>query len=145
MTMPHYKAFFDKEYLGAWDLPRDITVQIEAVTKAKLEGTGQIKANSKPILAFRGTEKRLIVNATIGATIAGMYGPQTEDWVGKRVTLYATQCSSKGGQMVDCVRVRPAIPKGKAEALASQPVDTDMRAKQDAAFEREEAPPDGHA
>ncbi len=137
--MPHWRSMLDKEYLGAWDLPRDVHVMIEAVHKARLEGTGQIKANSRPVMSFRGTEKKLIVNATIGTTIQGMYGPDTEDWIGKRITLYATQCASKGGAMVDCVRVRPKPPaaKEKTESVASQPVDEEMRAKQDAAMGRE--------
>jgi hypothetical protein len=138
--MPHWRSMLDKEYLGAWDLPHDVTVLIESVQKTRLDGTGQIKANSRPVLTFRGTEKKLIVNATIGATVTNIVGsPMTEDWVGKRITLYATQCASKGGAMVDCVRVRPMAPKAKdkTEGITSQPVDEAMRAKQNAAMGRE--------
>ena len=135
--MPHWKSFFDKEYIGCWDLERDVTVEITAVTKAKLEGTPIVKANSRPVLSFKGTDKKLIVNSTIGSCIQGMYGPQIQDWIGKRVTLYPTTCAAKGGAQVECVRVRPMVPKGKAEALEGKPVDEAMRARQNAAMGRE--------
>lgn len=135
--MPHWKSFLEKEYIGCWDLERDVTVEITAVTKARLEGTASIKANSRPVLSFKGTDKKLIVNSTIGTCIQGMYGPQIQDWIGKRVTLYPTTCAAKGGAQVECVRVRPTVPKGKAEALEGKPVDEAMRARQAAAMGRE--------
>ena len=125
----------DSEYLGAWDFPQDRIGTIVKVEGVTLPGNGVIKANHKPILHLKGTEKKLIVNATIGKTIAGMYGPNTDDWVGKRITLYATTCNSKGGQVVDCVRVRPTVPKTAGAPIPSQPVDEAMRAKQLAAAE----------
>ncbi len=40
--MTHYKALYDKEYLGSWDLPagKDVTVTIEKVVGAELTGGG---------------------------------------------------------------------------------------------------------
>lgn len=121
----------DKEFLGAWDVPKDTTVTIVGTKQAKLEGNGTtIKAGKRPVLSFKNTEKKLIVNATIGKAIQGMYGADTDAWVGKKITLYATQCKAQAGGMVDCVRVRPMIPKGPATGVVSQPVDEEMRAKQ---------------
>ena len=52
-------------------------------------------------------------------TIATLYGNYTEDWVGKRVTLYATKTHSPAGE-TDCIRVRPVTPKaGTKEPLTT--------------------------
>jgi hypothetical protein len=120
----------DKKYLGAWDLPHPVTVKISKVEGVKLEGTGAIAANKKPVISFHRAEKKLICNATIGLTIQGMYGPNVEDWIDKKITLFATTCQGKGGGQVDCVRVKPMIPKGQDQALESQPVNEEMRANQ---------------
>lgn len=128
--MTHWRSMMDREYLGAWDLPTERTAEIVDVRGVKLPGAGEIKANRKPVLTFKNTEKKLIVGATIGKTIAGMYGPNVEDWKGKRITLYATTTRSKGGETVECVRVRPTIPTAPARGIESHPVDEAMRERQ---------------
>lgn len=120
----------DREYLGAWDVQADRTAEITDVRAVKLKGNGTVKANKKPVITFKNTEKKLIVGATIGKTIAAMYGPNVEDWVGKKITLYATTTQAMAGDTVECVRVRPTIPKSKAKGIESQPVDEEMRERQ---------------
>ena len=137
--MPHWRTMMDQNYLGAWDFPQDRVGIIERVEGVKLPGAGEIKENRKPVLSIRGATKKLIVNATIGKTIAGMYGPNTDDWVGKRITMYATTTKAKGRGTVDCVRVRPVIPTGPGEAISSMPVNEDMRARQIAGVEGTES------
>lgn len=119
--MPHYKALYDKEYLGSWDLPpgKDATVTIEKVVAGELDN-GKGKKNKKPIISFVGKEKKFVANVTNAKTIAGMYGNMTEDWIGKRITLYVTQTRdpSTGGE-IDCLRIRPKVPSGKAAAAGA--------------------------
>ena len=134
--MPHWRSMMDREYFGAWDFVdsemrgRDRTLEIAHVHSVKLEGTAIIKASRKPVLEFVGTEKRLIVNATIGKTIAGMYGNDVRAWGGRLITLHGATTKSKGGETVDCVRVRPAIPKGATTNVEPRPVDEAMRERQ---------------
>jgi hypothetical protein len=107
--MPDYRGMFDREYVGSWDLKGDTVVTI-----AKVEGkelTSQRGKNKKPVIYFSNTEKAFVCNKTNGKAIAGMYGNKTEDWVGKKITLYPTTTSA-GGETVDCIRVRPTIPNG---------------------------------
>ncbi len=120
----------DRVYLGAWDLPQERTAEIVDVRGVQLPGAGEIKASKRPVITFKNTDKKLIVNASIGTAIARMYGPDVEAWKGKKVTLYATTTRSKGGETVECVRVRPMIPKGGATGVESQPVDEAMRERQ---------------
>lgn len=109
---------FDKAYIYAYDLEgRDVTVTIERVTGGTLVGTGG-KSNKKPVLYFKGRpEKGLALNITNAKIIAGLYGGfDSEKWVGKRITLYPTT-TTFGSQTVECIRIRPSIPKGKDDVI----------------------------
>lgn len=111
--MTDYRKFYDKDYLGAWDIPdRDITLTIASAVGGELTGQGGRKSK-KPILKFEKTEKAMALNATNGKIIAGMYGVHVEQWAGKRVTLYKTT-TQMGGDTVECIRVRPQIPAPRA-------------------------------
>lgn len=111
------RKLYDKAYIYAYDLEgRDVTVEIVRVTGGTLVGTGG-KSNKKPVLYFKGTEKGLALNITNARVIAGLYGGfDSEKWIGKRITLYATT-TTFGSQTVDCIRIRPTVPKGKGEAI----------------------------
>ena len=128
--MAHWRTMMDRDTLGAWDFPRDITATIVSVESVKLPGAGKIKASRRPVIAFKGSPKVLIVGATTGKTIAAMYGNDTAEWIGKRITLYATTCRGADGSTVECVRVRPMIPTEKGAPIPPQPVDQEMREKQ---------------
>jgi hypothetical protein len=101
---------FDREYIGAWDLPRDVTVTIARVAAGELIGEGGRKAK-KPIIYFEGKDKGFAANKTNCKIIAAMYGTDTRKWVGQRITLYPTT-TEMGGKTHDCIRVRPQIPDG---------------------------------
>lgn len=103
-----YRKMFDSEYIGAWDLPRDVTVTIASVKAGQLVGE-KGRTAKKPILRFERTEKAFAANKTNCKTIAAMYGTNTREWIGKRVTLYAT-VTEFGGKQVECIRVRPQVP-----------------------------------
>jgi hypothetical protein len=105
-----YRAMFDREYIGSWDLGnRDVTVTITRVEAKKLRN--QKGENLKPVVWFDGKEKGFVCNKTNAKTIATLYGNDTEKWLGKRVTLYVTT-TSIGGETMDCIRVRPTVAIG---------------------------------
>lgn len=106
-----YRTMFDRDYIGAWDLPRDATVTIVKVEPRKLKS--QRGENTKPILFFDGKDKAMVCNKTNAKTIAGLYGNDTRKWIGQKITLYATTTSA-GGETVECIRVRPTAPKPSA-------------------------------
>ncbi len=114
----------DREYLFAFDLHgKDVTVTIDRVTAGELTALGGRKSK-KPLCFFReGKEKKpLAMNSTNCKTVAAMYGNDTDDWIGKRITLYPTT-TTMAGETVECIRVRPKIPDGKAGA--AEPSDND--------------------
>lgn len=107
--MADYRTMFDREYIGAWDITgRDATVTIAKVEAKRLKSARG--DDLKPILHFEGKEKGFVCNKTNAKTIAGMYGNDTAKWIGKAITLFATTTSA-GGETVECIRIRPQIPR----------------------------------
>jgi hypothetical protein len=128
--MPHYKSFFDREYLFAFDLKgRDVTLTIERVAAGELTALGGRKSK-KPLCWFKeGREKKpLALNSTNCRTISALYGSDTDQWIGKRITLYPTT-TQMAGETCECIRVRPSIPADKpATPAASDPAETESDA-----------------
>ncbi len=119
--MPHWKSMTERDYLFAFDLNgKDVTLTIEKVVAGEIVGQ-KGKKNKKPMCFFKeGREKKpLALNATNCKAISAMYGNDTDNWIGKRVTLYPTQ-TEMGGETVDCIRVRPRVPPERA-ARPEQP------------------------
>lgn len=115
--MADYRTFFDDKWLKAWDLDgREFTVKIIKVEAGEVFDPKTNKKTKKPVLWFQGARKPLAINKTIGAVIAGMYSPKVEAWVGKFVTLFPTT-TQMAGNTVDCIRVKPGVPKGKGEPI----------------------------
>lgn len=114
--MPHYKTMYDdKEFLFAFDLKgKEATVQIEKVFAGTVEGEKGRKSK-KPVIKFRGSEKKLAVNKTNGKTIAKLYGTDTDAWIGQALTLYPTT-TEFGGETVECIRIKPQVPRQQPNA-----------------------------
>jgi len=141
--MPHWRSMMDSEWLRACDLAgREPTVIISKVVGGQVVGEGG-KKSKKPILFFKGKDKPLAIGATIGKTIQGLYGPKTEDWIGKAVTLYATTTNSTGGETVECIRVRNVVPNA-ARASTSAPVKTETPPTAGFLVDREPGGDDGY-
>jgi hypothetical protein len=127
MTMPDYRTMFDDKWLKAWDLDgKEFTVIIERVEAGEIEDQKRKKKERKPVLWFKGAKKPFMINKTIGKTIATLYGNEVREWIGKPITLFPTT-TSFGNDTVDCIRVRPNVPRKPGAALperaAPPPVD----------------------
>lgn len=113
--MPHIMSFFDKDTLAAWDLEgRDVTVEIEAVTGVELPAQQGKKAARKPMLKFRGKKKTMVLNVTNARVVANMYGPNTKEWIGKRIIIFPTT-TQFGRETVECIRVRNRMPQSNQQ------------------------------
>lgn len=119
--MTDYRSMYDKQFMGAWDLPdgRDAVVTITRVEAGKVSnGT---KSDRKPLVFIAGRDgkerpKPIVLNATNGKTIASLYSPKVEAWVGKRITLYKANVQAVGGGTVEAIRVRPSAPSAQQQA-----------------------------
>lgn len=107
----HWKKLVNPNYIGAYALEdgKDLTVIIEKVQREQVTGDGG-KIEECTVAYLKG-HKPLILNRTNAKTITRMYNsPYIEDWVGKKITLYPTT-TKVAGEMVECLRIRPMIPK----------------------------------
>jgi hypothetical protein len=102
-----YDAFPSK-YLKAEDLKgENVTVTIEEFTREKVGS----EKESKPVISFVNTLKKMVLNKTNADTIAKLYGGETDQWPGKRIILYPKDIEFQG-KMVLALRVSLQKPAG---------------------------------
>jgi hypothetical protein len=103
---------FPSKYVKAADLNgKTVTLTIAKLVVEEL-GHGAEKER-KPVLYFQKATKGLVLNRTNAMTIAALYGDESDDWEGKRISIYPTRIRAFGA-MQDTIRVReeiPALPK----------------------------------
>lgn len=102
-----------------------VTLTISKVVQEELQS--ERGKQKKAIIYFRemeqrtdgGENKRLVLNKTNMRTIARLYGYETNDWIGKPVTLFPSTCEV-AGQVTDCVRVKATIPQREEKPARAQ-------------------------
>lgn len=109
--MPKISDAYPSKYVSAADLDeQDMVLTIASIdTQAFEDGT------TKLVLFSHETTKGLVLNKTNARTIAAMYGDDTDEWSGRRITIYPTWVDFAGKQ-TEAVRVRPKPPREKARA-----------------------------
>jgi hypothetical protein len=96
---------FPSRYFKASDLGgTSLDLAIKSATVETLKDM-QGGAADKLVLAFVGQKKALVVNRTNYDALAEVFGEETEDWPGKRITLFP-DTTRVGGKSIACVRVR---------------------------------------
>jgi hypothetical protein len=118
----HIRLMFPKEYLAHEDLMgRDVTMTISRVGSEQLrteQGNEDkwcvyfAEMEARHAKEPKKPNKRLVLNVTCARSIAKLYGPETDAWIGKRITLYETVCMAFGKQ-TGCIRIRESAPKPK--------------------------------
>lgn len=88
---------------------KDVTLTISAVKIEDLEG--QKGTETRGIMSFEKTKKQLVLNKTNGLCIKGMFGRDTGEWVGKRVTFYPAAIQFEDNDIAIRVRGSPDIEK----------------------------------
>jgi hypothetical protein len=88
----HYEAMFPSRFLKAADLQgREHTLKIASVKLEKMPD-GKMKG----ILTFEGTEREWLLNRTNAESLKLLWGPETDQWLHKRVTLWAKTVEAFG-------------------------------------------------
>ena len=113
--MPNINDAFPSNYLKASDLGgAQPTVTIDRV---EFEPVGR-EREMKPIVYFEGKEKGIVLNKTNAKNIANLVGSfQTEEWVGFRIRLYATNVEFQG-ETVEAIRIKAAPPNGNGAGVS---------------------------
>ena len=123
MSKTHWKKMVNLDYLGAYSLEdgQDLTLVIDYVRQEQVTGNNGKRENCM-VAHFKGDVKPMILNRTNAKTITKVCGsPYIEDWAGRAITLYA-DTTRLGGDIVECLRVRPYAPKQTARVEPKRPV-----------------------
>lgn len=101
----HYEAMFKGDYIQAVEFNgKAPTLTITKLTFVDMEDdTG--KTRSKGVLWFRETDRGWVMNRTNAQCLAAMFGHETDDWMGRRVTL-VSEIVSVGKQKKLGIRVK---------------------------------------
>jgi hypothetical protein len=109
---------FVSKYVKAADLNgKTVTLTIHTLRIEDMQNH-QNERERKPVLYFERATKGLVLNRTNAMTIVALYGDESDDWVGKRISIYPTRVRAFGA-VQDAIRVReevPAVPKPVAQA-----------------------------
>ena len=112
-------AVFPSKYVKCHDLKgQDLTLTIKSVTIEKMRDQDE-----RPVVYFSGATKGLVLNKTNAGTISNMYGCNTDNWIGKPISLHPTECEAFG-EIVECIRVRPHAPSVEAPVPTPAPEPT---------------------
>lgn len=113
----HWKKNFNYDYLGAYSLNdgQEVTLTIKNVNKQVVCGVNGVKQECT-VCYFtenvNGENKPMILNKTNCKTIEKLYKtPYLENWIGKRVTIYAEKNIKAFGDLVEALRIKKIIPK----------------------------------
>lgn len=99
---------FLSDYLSAETFEGPQTVTIRKV-EVKMIGGAEEEKEEKLTLQFAEVEQGLILNRTNLKTLAGLWGDETESWLGKKIEIYVDEAIAFRGKVVAGLRVR--IPK----------------------------------
>lgn len=114
----HWKKLVNADYLAFCDLNGDLNVKIVSVGREMVKG--QNGKQEECTVARLAGQKPFIVNRTNAKIISKLVkSPYIEDWTGKTITLFQTY-TSVAGEQVECLRVRPTLPKEVDNTAAIQ-------------------------
>lgn len=103
---------YPSSYLKAADFQgRDVTV---VISKVVMEDIGD---DHKPVLYFQGKDKGLVLNKTNANNIAQQHGDEMDSWIGRQITMFASQTDFQG-KTVPCIRIKL---KAAGRAVVSSP------------------------
>ena len=107
---------FPSNYLKSEDL--GTARPIVTIREVRIEDIGD---DHKPVAYFAGKEKGLVVNKTNWSAIEDITGEMdSDDWVGKRIQLFATKTEYQG-KRVACIRVEAPVAAAPAAPVRSSP------------------------
>lgn len=111
---------FPSKYLGKEDVPHPITVRIEQLTREEVSD-GNNSKEEKNVLWFSDDMKPMILNRGNAETIGGLYGDDSDAWIGKSIELYVDPSVMFGSKRVGGLRVRAPARGGSGFGPAPAP------------------------
>jgi len=114
---------FPSRWLQAADLADgDNILTIEAVTMEKLKNPQTQKDEEKPVITFAEDVKPMVVNVTNWKAIEAATGEEdTDNWSGKRISLFAAEVEAFGEVRL-AIRVRSRAPMPRKPMQTGKPI-----------------------
>ena len=98
---------FKSAYLSAADVPEPVTVTIDRVTEESINRDG--KQERKAVLYYRGGSQGIVLaKTTLGQLIEIFKSDESDDWIGKKVTVYQDKEVFFNGKQMPGIRFRAA-------------------------------------
>lgn len=120
--MPDIRQLYEKDFLGQWDCTdEDLILTIKGVSQEEVVQPKTNKKTKKVCLAFKETDKKMVLNATNRDIIAGLI--KTWDytkWPGVKVQLYKDPKVRFGTEEVGGLRVRKFLPASEPEVFCDE-------------------------
>lgn len=110
----NWQQRFKGDFISSAELgDRRVTMTITRITSTQMTDEKKKKEVEKPVMYFKEIERGFVYCKTIGHCIAAMFGPDDDQWVGKRITLYSDPTITYGPDTVGGIRIAgsPDIPK----------------------------------
>ena len=116
---------FPSDYLKSGDIVDDETMTL-TVNNVETRSIGQGEnEQEKPVVFFDEVEKGLVLNKTNAGIISEMYGPETDGWIGKKLTLFVAQVDFQGKPTQALrVKLRKNLPNRQQTSSKGQAVKT---------------------
>lgn len=108
---------FPSKYLKAEDVDGEPIVTIASVELESMKDKSGADIQ-KPVIYFSETDKGLVANKTNWSLIAKQYGDESDDWIGKQITLTVMDVDSFG-DIVSAIRVKPQRKVASKPALST--------------------------
>lgn len=101
-----WESRFKGDYISAAELgDKRPTLTISRITICRIEDDKKKKDVDKPVMWFKEIDRGWMYCKTTGHACAAMFGEDDEQWIGKRLTLYADPNVSFGGDQVGGIRI----------------------------------------
>jgi hypothetical protein len=108
-----FDELYPNRFLKAGQLKgQKVTLTIASVHSEELEGeTGK---KWRGVMTFAGKDAQLVLNRTNGECLKSMFGRTVKDWIGKRITLFASEWNGE-----PCIRIwgSPDIDRDKTISI----------------------------
>jgi hypothetical protein len=99
------KLLFPSDYLAAVEFQgKDVTLTVASLETDTLQMRDGGE-ETKWVMRFKETEKKLVLNTTNAESIGEIHGTDAGKWKGKKVTFYPARVKAFGA-IVDAIRVR---------------------------------------
>lgn len=98
--MYHSDRIYAADFKG-----REVTLTFKKIVMEVL-GKGSPSEEELPVWYFDETEKRMPANKTNGVCARALFGDESDDWIGHRITLFPTKDTSGLSDDGLCIRVK---------------------------------------